>query len=202
MLGFRVLGKRELSQLSSLELVTPLMMPETAPPSLTAGDHPSSGALVGVTTLWMLTCASPILSYTSRWFRRVSESTPAVLVRHGRLFEANLHRERIRSDELHSEIHLNGIEELERVKWAILETGGKVSFVRTDAGDTAPRRTTASGDDMRRGEASGGPGREGVPRQPPPAPAFPPTCAHSARSAIAGVQSPPSSRAAVRSASA
>lgn len=136
MLGFRVLGKRELSQLSALELVTLLMIPEIVSPSLTAGDHSLSGALVGVTTLWILTFANSMLSYRSRWFRSVSESTPSVLVRHGQLVEANLHRERIHPDELYSEMHLNGIEELDQVKWAILESGGKVSFIRADGGET------------------------------------------------------------------
>ncbi len=142
MLGFRVLGKRELSQLSSLELVTLLMIPEIVSPSLTAGDNSLSGALVGVTTLWMLTFANSVLSYRWRWFRSLSESAPAVLVRHGQLVEANLHRERIRPDEVYSEMHLNGIEELGQVKWAILEAGGKVSFVRTDDGEAG-----ADGDD-------------------------------------------------------
>ncbi|HEY0972811.1 MAG TPA: hypothetical protein VGE02_17710 [Gemmatimonadales bacterium] len=80
MLGFRVLGKRELSQLSPFELVTLLMIPEIVSPSLTAGEHSLSGALVGVTTLWALAFLNSMLGYRTRWFRHVSESSPAVLV--------------------------------------------------------------------------------------------------------------------------
>lgn len=144
MLGFRVLGKRELSQLSPFELVTLLIIPEIVAPSMTAGDHSMVGALVGVTTLWALAFLNSMLGYRSRLFRPVSESPPAVLVRHGRLVERNLHRERVRPDEVYSEMRLNGIEELAQVKWAILEPGGKVSFVRTDGGETGAEEDDAA----------------------------------------------------------
>lgn len=136
MLGFRVLGKRELSKLSPFELVTLLIIPEIVAPAMTAGDHSMIGALVGVTALWTLAFLNSMLGYRVRRFRSVSESPPAVLVRHGRLVERNLHLERIRPDEVYSEMRLNGIEELAQVRWAILEPGGTVSFVRADGGET------------------------------------------------------------------
>lgn len=41
-------------------------------------------------------------------------------------------------------MHLNGIEELEQVKWAILEPGGKVSFVRLDGDETGAEEDAAA----------------------------------------------------------
>ncbi|MHB1223452.1 MAG: DUF421 domain-containing protein [Gemmatimonadaceae bacterium] len=144
MLGFRVLGKRELSKLSPFELVTLLIIPEIVAPAMTAGDYSLSGALVGVTTLWGLAFLNSMLSYRTRWFRHLSESQPAVLVRHGQFVEAALHRERVRADEVYSEMHINGIETLQQVRWAILEPGGKVSFIREDDGETG----AGEGDDV------------------------------------------------------
>ncbi len=138
MIGFRLLGKRELSKLSPFELVTLLIIPEIVAPAMTAGDHSLVGALVGVTTLWVLALVNSMLSYRTSWFRHVTESPPAVLVHDGRLVPGNLHRDRIRPDEVYSEMRLNGIEELGQVKWAILEPGGKVSFVRHDGEETGP----------------------------------------------------------------
>jgi len=43
-----------------------------------------------------------------------------------------MNRERIEPEELFSEMHKNGIEELSMMKWAILEPGGDLSFIRTD----------------------------------------------------------------------
>ena len=83
-------------------------------------------------TLLCLAFLNSVLSYAWRPFRSLAESPPTLLVQWGRLVEPNLHRERIRPDEILSEMRLSGIEELEQVKWAVLEPGGRMSFVRAD----------------------------------------------------------------------
>lgn len=65
-----------------------------------------------------------------------SESEPALVVRHGRIIEDVIHKDRLRPDEIFSEMHKAGIERLSDVKWAWLEPDGKMSFVRVDGEDT------------------------------------------------------------------
>lgn len=143
-LALRLLGKRELSQLSPFELVTLLLVADTVAPALTAGDRSVTGALAAAAALLCLAWLHSVASYTSRRFRRVVEAQPALLVRHGQLLPEALHRERVRPDEIHSEMHKAGIERLSQVKWAILEPDGQMSFVRFDAADTAgPRPPSA-----------------------------------------------------------
>ncbi len=131
-LAFRALGKRELSQLSPFELVTLLMIAEIVAPSLTAGDESLTGALFGGATLLCLALINSVLTYMSRGFRRFVEAPPTVLVRHGQLIESTLHRDRVRPDEIYSEMHKAGIERLSQVKWGLLEPDGQMSFIRTD----------------------------------------------------------------------
>jgi uncharacterized membrane protein YcaP (DUF421 family) len=47
-----------------------------------------------------------------------------------------MHMERIRPDEIFSEMHKAGIERLSQVRWGLLEPDGKMSFLRTDKGET------------------------------------------------------------------
>lgn len=136
LLAFRFIGKRELSKLSPFELVTLLLVPEIVGPALTTNDHSLTGALLGVATLLCLAVGNSLLDYRSRLARRVTESEPTLLVHRGALVERNLHRERVRPDEIASEMRLSGIERLEQVRWAVLEPGGRISFVRTDGADT------------------------------------------------------------------
>lgn len=135
-LAFRVLGKRELSQLSPFELVTLLLIAQVVAPSLTAGNETLSGAMVGTATLLCLAFLHSTLSYTSPWFRCVAEAAPTLLVRQGRIMEDAIHRERVRPDEIYSEMHKAGIEDISQVKWGFLEPDGKMSFVRFDGAQT------------------------------------------------------------------
>lgn len=135
-LAFRVLGKRELSQLSPFELIMLLLVAEIVSPALTAGDESLTGGLFGAATLLVLTFAHSVLSYRFRAVRDVSEAPPSLVVHHGRLIENALHKDRIHPDEVFSEMHKSGIEHLSQVKWGFLEADGKMGFVRMDEGDT------------------------------------------------------------------
>ncbi len=135
-LAFRALGKRELSQLSPFELVMLLLVAEIVAPALTAGDESLTGALFGAATLLFLTFLHSVATYRFNWFRSIAEANPSLVVRHGRIDERVVHRERIRPDEIFSEMHKSGIEQLSQVKWGFLEPDGKMSFVRADDGET------------------------------------------------------------------
>lgn len=134
--AFRGVGKRELSQLSPFELVMLLLIAEIVSPALTAGDESLAGGLIGAMALLVLTFLHSQLQYHSSRFRQATEAPPAVIIRDGRIEEGLLHKERLRPDEIFSEMHKAGIERLEQVKWGILEPDGKMSFVRSDAGET------------------------------------------------------------------
>jgi len=134
--GFRFLGKRELSQMSPFEIVTLLMIAEIVSPSLTAGDESIPGALVGAATLLFLTFIDSVMTYRLKWFQTVSEALPAIVINRGRLVEDALHKDRIRTDEILSEMRKAGIERLDMIKWGVLEPDGRLSFVRYDGEDT------------------------------------------------------------------
>lgn len=135
-LAFRALGKRELSQLSPFELVMLLLVAEIVAPALTAVDESLTGALFGAATLLLLTFLHSVATYRFRWFRSMAEAPPSLMVRHGRIDERLMHMERIRPDEIFSEMHKAGMERLDQVRWGFLEPDGKMSFVRNDEGDT------------------------------------------------------------------
>jgi uncharacterized membrane protein YcaP (DUF421 family) len=136
-LAFRALGKRELSQLSPFELVMLLLVAEIVSPALTAGDESLTGAMFGAGTLLVLAFAHSVLTYRFKTVRKLSEAPPSLIVRHGRILEDVIHKDRVRPDEIYSEMHKAGIERLSQVRWGFLEPDGKMAFVRCDGEDTA-----------------------------------------------------------------
>jgi uncharacterized membrane protein YcaP (DUF421 family) len=64
-----------------------------------------------------------------RRLRPVLVGDPIILVADGRILERNLRRQRMTVEELGAEARLAQITSLEDVRYAVLETNGKVSFV-------------------------------------------------------------------------
>jgi uncharacterized membrane protein YcaP (DUF421 family) len=129
MVGLRVLGKREFGQMSPLELVTLLLIPELVSQSLIREDFSLINGLVAVTTLLTLTYVTSLVVHRSRRAEAVISGRPAVLVAHGRFRPQAMNLERVTPDELFNEMHNAGLERLDQVRWAVLESDGQIAIV-------------------------------------------------------------------------
>lgn len=130
---FRVLGKRELNKMTPFELVTVFLIPQAFSRAMPRQDYSMTNAVVGAATLLSLVVLTSAISHRSRRLARVLEATPTVLVRDGVIIESHLNRERISPNDIFSAMHKEGIERLDRVKWAILESDGAIAIVPAHA---------------------------------------------------------------------
>jgi uncharacterized membrane protein YcaP (DUF421 family) len=133
MVALRVLGKRELSEMSPFELVTLLMVPEIFSPALAREDYSMTHATIGAATLFTLLFLTSALTFRFKGAERVVEGKPTVLVRNGQFLERNMQHERVTPDEVLTEMHKSGIEQLHEVRWAILEMDGKIAIVPSNS---------------------------------------------------------------------
>lgn len=133
LVGLRLLGKRELSQLTPQELVTLMLIPEIVSQSMVGEDFSVTNGVIGVATILSLVFLASLLKQKSRKMEQLIEGKPSLLVERGRFIDDTLNRERISPDEVFGEMHKSGLESLEQVKWAILETDGKISIVPEDS---------------------------------------------------------------------
>ncbi len=127
--ALRVMGKREFSEITPIELVMLLLIPELLQEALVGHDPSLTNALVATCTLFLLVFLNSVVTYLNPRAERVVESSPSVLAYEGRLVERNMRKERITPDELLSTIHLQGYEELDQVKWAILQSNGQIAVI-------------------------------------------------------------------------
>jgi uncharacterized membrane protein YcaP (DUF421 family) len=95
----------------------------------TQSDYSFTGLLLAVGTFTLLTAAVSYLVFRFRRLRPLFEGEPLVLVEDGRLIERNLRRERMTPAEVAAEARLQQIASLADVRWAVLESNGKVSFI-------------------------------------------------------------------------
>lgn len=142
LVALRILGKREFGQLSPLELVSLLMIPEMVSQALVDDDFSVTNALIGVATLLSLVFGTSLLMQRFRKAEDIIAGTPTLLVSRGRMIEDALNRMRVTPDEIFAEMRKSGIDRLAEVKWAVLEADGKISIVPEE-----PHVTTQSGDE-------------------------------------------------------
>jgi uncharacterized membrane protein YcaP (DUF421 family) len=125
----RVMGRRELSTLSAVDLVLLIVLGDAIQQGLTQDDYSVTGAVIAISTIAALQVGSSYLSYRSRRVRRVLEGEPIVIVQAGKLIERNLKRERLTEDEVAEEMRAQQIASVEAVEWGILESNGTMSFI-------------------------------------------------------------------------
>jgi uncharacterized membrane protein YcaP (DUF421 family) len=135
----RLLGKRELGQMSPFEFVTLIVMGDLIQQGVTHQDFSLTGATLAICTFAAWSLAMSVLSHRFPKARGVLRSGPVVLVRDGDFIDQNMDRERIDHDEFATQLRLAGIATLDQVSWAILEPEGKISFIRKDDAPTDPR---------------------------------------------------------------
>jgi uncharacterized membrane protein YcaP (DUF421 family) len=74
LVGLRLLGKRELSQLTPLELVTLMLIPEIVSQSMIGEVFSITNSVIGLTTIFSLVFLTSLLKHKSRRVERIIES--------------------------------------------------------------------------------------------------------------------------------
>lgn len=126
----RVIGRRELSSLSAVDLVLLIVLGDAIQQGLTQDDYSVTGAVIAISTIAAMQVLVSYASFRSRRVRKVLEGHPIVVIQDGKLLEQNLHRQRMTPDELAEEMRMQSIASFEDVQWGILESNGSVSFVK------------------------------------------------------------------------
>lgn len=125
----RVMGRRELSSLSAIDLVLLIVLGDAIQQGLTQDDYSVTGAVIAVSTIAVVQVFISYVSFRSKRARRVLEGEPIVIVQAGKLIERNMKRERLTEDEVAEEMRKQQIATVGDVEWGILESNGTMSFI-------------------------------------------------------------------------
>lgn len=135
----RLMGKRELGQMTPFELIVLVVIGDLIQQGVTQNDFSMTGAIIAISTFAFWALILSWASYLSPSAERFLDGEPRVIIREGKLLDGNLRRNRLTRSEIESEMRLAGIARMEEVAWGILETRGKISFIkRADDGGEEP----------------------------------------------------------------
>ena len=126
----RVIGRRELSSMQPFDLILLVMIGDLVQQGVTQNDFSVTGALLVGSTIALMTVGVSYASFKLPRLRPVLDGEPVIVVEDGEPIERNLRRNRITLEELAAAARENGIGSLDSVRWAVLETNGRISFLQ------------------------------------------------------------------------
>lgn len=127
--GVRLMGKRQVGELEPSELVLALIIADLAAVPMQDNGIPLLSGIIPILTLLCVTMIISVLSMKSVKFRAIICGRPSIIVENGKLHQVEMKKNRFTVDELMEELRLNGVTDISTVKYAILETGGRVSVL-------------------------------------------------------------------------
>lgn len=126
----RLTGRRALGQLTAFEFVLFLIIGGATQRALLGQDYSLTNAFIVVATLVGMDILLSLIERDFAVARKVLKGVPMIVVENGRPLSGRIRRARLTEDEIMEAARLrHGLESLEQVKFAILETSGAISIV-------------------------------------------------------------------------
>ena len=130
LVSVRVMGKRQISQLQTSELVATLLLSELAVLPIQQQDQPLWTGLIPMGALVLCEVGASWGMLKSGAFRRLVCGRPMVVVERGKILQDQMRRLRMTTEDLLEQLRQSGSFYLEEVDWAIVETNGTLSVLR------------------------------------------------------------------------
>ena len=128
-IAIRIFGKKELAQLSVVDLVFILLISNAVQNAMVGPDSTLSGGLVAASTLFLVNYALKYLQYRFPKLGKVVQGDATMLVYQGKILESHMKKAKITDDELMEAVREHGVMSIKDVDLAIMEVDGSISVL-------------------------------------------------------------------------
>ena len=123
----RMGGKKQIGELAPFDFVVLLILSETVNGALIGEEKSVTGGLISAASLIAIVHVVNYITWRSKKAERLFEGVPKVLVRHGRVNQEVMAKERVTQSELVEALRREGHTSLEKVRFAVLENNGTIT---------------------------------------------------------------------------
>jgi uncharacterized membrane protein YcaP (DUF421 family) len=128
-LAIRIFGKKELAQLSVIDLVFILLISNAVQNAMVGADTSLEGGLIAASALFSVNFILKKLIYRFKFFGKLIEGEPIALIYNGKVQKANIEKAGFTMSELEAAVREHGVESIAKVDLAILEVDGNISVL-------------------------------------------------------------------------
>lgn len=129
---FRLMGKREIGELSLLDLIVSLMIAEMAVIGIESTKDPILHSVIPMVLLMGIQYMLALLSLKSKKLREIIDGRPTVIINKGKIDEHAMRKQRYNLDDLLMQLREKSVKNLADVEFAILEPSGELSVLAKD----------------------------------------------------------------------
>lgn len=126
----RLMGKRQISDLQTSELVVTLLISDIAAIPMQDTGQPLLSGLLPIAILIFCEIVTSVIMLKSSRARRLICGRPIVVINDGKIVQSELRRLRMTTEELCEELRQKDVFCLEDVSYAIVETNGRMSVIK------------------------------------------------------------------------
>lgn len=127
--ALRLFGKKELAQLSIIDLVFILLISNSVQNAMVGDNTSLIGGLTAATSLFVVNWILKNLIFRSKGLSGMVQGNPLMLAYHGKIIKKHLDQAKISHEELEAAIREHGVKDVKDVDIAILEVDGNISIL-------------------------------------------------------------------------
>lgn len=132
----RVMGKREVGELSVIDVVVFVIMAEVVAFALDSPDKKLSHSLLPLFILLGIQLLTSYISLKSKKFRDLVDGDPVMIIKNGQIEEQAMRKQRYNLDDLSQQLREQQVGSIQEVSYAFLEPSGNLSVFTIE--DTQP----------------------------------------------------------------
>jgi uncharacterized membrane protein YcaP (DUF421 family) len=130
--GLRLLGKRELGQMSIYDLVMIVVLGNAVQNAMINNDNTLTGGIISALTLLLMNKVFNLIIRHSGHASRFMVGQPLLIVNHGHFVDSAMRREGITREQVFAALREHGICEPTEASMCVLEVDGSISVVPVD----------------------------------------------------------------------
>ena len=128
---YRVMGKREIGELSIMDFIVSIFIAELAAIAIENYKDSMLLSIIPITVLVVLQILASRLSIKSNKMRNIIDGEPSIIINRGKINFEEMLKQRYNLDDLLTQLRAKSIKSIEEVDYAILETSGKLSIFKS-----------------------------------------------------------------------
>lgn len=128
---YRIMGKKEVGQLSIIDLIVSILIAELVAIAI-EGEKNIFMSIIPITILSLTQIFISYITLKSEKVRDIIDGKPTVIIKNGKLNFTEMAHLRYSLDDLVTQLRLQGVKSIEKVKYAVLENNGSLSVFLDD----------------------------------------------------------------------
>lgn len=130
-LVYRVMGKKEVGELSIIDLIVSILIAELVALAIEA-EKSIFLSIIPISILTITQIGISFITLKSEKIRDLIDGKPTIIIKNGKLNFKEMSHLRYSLDDLLTQLRLQGVKSIEKVKYAVLENNGSLSVFSDD----------------------------------------------------------------------